>query len=218
MEKRKWPSFNFLSKSSVKYPKVDLAKIEKCSCGKKYVKCSYCKNYVDVTQEGWDQDKLPDYMCNHCKVMQDTSLKVNKESTYKTESFNKIQIRLESISKELSVMQDILVKREKEFESLNEKIHDLEKRISYNNSSLADPLSQQNEREYQNQYIRRNRVVIIGVPKGMSGIEFITDLYKELKLDLDKNKIKKMFRINAKNIPSHKTLPLIIEFRSLVTN
>ena len=104
-------------------------------------------------------------------------------------------------------MQDILVKREKEFESLNEKIHDLEKRISYNNSSLADPLSQQNEREYQNQYIRRNRVVIIGVPKGMSGIEFITDLYKELKLDLDKNKIIKMFRINAKNIPSHKTLP-----------
>ena len=109
-------------------------------------------------------------------------------------------------------MQDILVKREKEFESLNEKIHDLEKRISYNNSSLADPLSQQNEREYQNQYIRRNRVVIIGVPKGMSGIEFITELYKELKLDLDKNKIKKNFRINAKNIPSHKTLPLNVEF------
>ena len=231
MEKRKWLSINFLSKPTVKYPKVDLAKIEKCSCGKKYVKCSYCKNYVDLTQEGWDQDKLPDYSksndhdissttytCNHCKVMQNTLLKANKESTYKTESFSKIQIKLESINKELSVMQDILVKREKEFEhilSLNEKIHDLEKRISCNNSSLADPLSQQNEREYQNQYIRRNRVVIMGVPKGVSDTDFITNLHKELKLDQDNlYNIKKAFRIKAKNIPSHKTLPLNVEFRN----
>ena len=54
--------------------------------------------------------------------------------------------------------------------------------------------------------------MLIGVPKGMSDIEFITELSKDLNLDLDKNKIVKMFRINVKNIPSHKTLPLNVEF------
>ena len=56
--------------------------------------------------------------------------------------------------------------------------------------------------------------MFIGVPKGVSDIEFITELSKELNLDLDKNNIVKVFRINAKNIPSHKTLPLNIEFRN----
>ena len=54
----------------------------------------------------------------------------------------------------------------------------------------------------------------IGVPKGASDMEFVMELAKELNLDLDKSNIVKMFRINAKNIPSHKTLPLNIEFRN----
>ena len=143
-----------------------------------------------------------------------------KESMLKTESFSNIQTKLESLSKELSIMQSVLVKT-KELDQhilgINDKLHDLARRVSCANSFLAeaDPLSQQqNEREHHNQYIRRNRVVIIGVPKGMSDNDFIMDLIKELKLDLDRNIIIKMFRINAKNIPSHKKLPLNVEFRN----
>ena len=238
--------FNDKEKSFIKYPKLDLTKV---------VKCSYCNNYVDLTCEGWDQDKLSDYgklndqqvssikyTCNHCNFMHGKLIelkdhmeadgkkwmcrlkeemdqfRLNKESTNKTESFSKIQMKLESLSKELSVMQGVLVKRkdlDQHILGLNEKLHDLLRRVSCANSFLTEPLShQQDEREYQNQYIRRNRVVIIGVPKGVSDDDFIMDLYKELKLDLDKNKIIKMFRINAKNIPSHKTLPLNVEFRN----
>ena len=154
---------------------------------------------------------------DRAKAEMDKVTQLDKESTLKTEFDSKFQMKLESLSKELSNIQKVLVKREEldqQILGIKEKLHDFAKRVSSANS-LTDPMPhQQNEREYHNQYIRRNRVVCIGVPKRASDIEFITELSKELNLDLDKNKIVKMFRINAKNIPSHKTLPLNIEFRN----
>ena len=41
---------------------------------------------------------------------------------------------------------------------------------------------------------------------------FIQELSEELNLGLDNRKVKKTFRIQAKNIPADKTLPLNIEF------
>ena len=237
-------------KSFIKYPKLDLTKIGKCSD---------CKNYVDLTCEGWDQDRLADYgklngkdassiyyTCNHCtfirkallewkarleanedeidrakaevvraKAEMDKITQLEKESTLKTEFVSKFQVKIESLSKELSNMQNVLVKREEvdqQILGIKEKLHNFVKRVSSANSFLTHP--KPNEREYHNQYIRRNRVVCIGVPKGASDMEFVMELAKELNLDLDKSNIVKMFRINAKNIPSHKTLPLNIEFRN----
>ena len=229
--------FNDKEKSSIKYPKLDLTKVSRCT---------YCKNYVDLTCEGWNQDTLSGYgklneqqasrlkyTCNHCnttngklvaygsditRINEEIARYRNEVDKYKTESYIATKMKLECLSKKLSVMQSVLVKKkdlDQYILELNDKLHDLVKRVSSTNSFLAEPLShQQDEREYQNQYNRKNRVVIIGVPKEVSDDDFIMELNKELKLDLDKNKIIKMFRINAKNIPSHKTPPLNIEFRN----
>ena len=54
-------------------------------------------------------------------------------------------------------------------------------------------------------------MVCIGIPNGMDDKNFIQEVSKELNLGLDENKIKKSFRINARNIPSDKSKPLNIE-------
>ena len=98
------------------------------------------------------------------------------------------------------------------YKSLNQvTLREFENKVSSVNTSQSHKLS---ERELHSQYIRRKRVVFIGVPEGMDDIDFITDLSKELKLDLDRNKIVKTFRINARNIPVGKTHPLNVEFRN----
>ena len=56
------------------------------------------------------------------------------------------------------------------------------------------------------------RLVCIGVPKHMDDRTFVQEISEELNLELDNSKIKKTFRIQAKNIPAGKTLPLNIEF------
>ena len=61
-------------------------------------------------------------------------------------------------------------------------------------------------------HTRRMRLVCIGVPKHMDDRTFIQEISEELNLELDNSKIKKTFRIQAKNIPAGKTLPLNIEF------
>merc|ERR1711942_597682 len=61
-------------------------------------------------------------------------------------------------------------------------------------------------------YIRKKRLVFIGVPKGTDDENFIEELSGELNLGLDRSAIKKTFRIKARNIPANKTPPLNIEF------
>ena len=61
-------------------------------------------------------------------------------------------------------------------------------------------------------YIRRKRLVFIGVPKDIDDETFIKELSEELNLGLEKSAIKKTFRIKARNIPVNKTPPLNIEF------
>ena len=112
-------------------------------------------------------------------------------------------------------IQRVSLKREdmdQHISETNEKLRELENKVLSVNISQSHKLS---ERELQNQYIRRNRVVFIGVPEEMDDIDFITELSRELKLDFDRNKIVKTFRINARNIPVGKTQPLNVEFRNL---
>ena len=61
-------------------------------------------------------------------------------------------------------------------------------------------------------YLRRKRLVFIGVPKDIDDKTFIKELSEELNLGLEKSAIKKTFRIKARNIPVNKTPPLNIEF------
>lgn len=61
-------------------------------------------------------------------------------------------------------------------------------------------------------YIRRKRLVFIGVPKDIDDKTFIKELSEELNLGLEKSAIKKTFRIKARNVPVNKTPPLNIEF------
>ena len=61
-------------------------------------------------------------------------------------------------------------------------------------------------------YIRKKRLVFIGVPKDMDDETFIEELSGELNLGLDRSAIKKTFRIKARNIPANKTPPLNVEF------
>ena len=60
-------------------------------------------------------------------------------------------------------------------------------------------------------YIRRKRLVCIGVPREMDDTTFMQEISQELNLVLDENTIKKTFRINAKNISADKSQPLNIE-------
>ena len=62
-------------------------------------------------------------------------------------------------------------------------------------------------------YIRKKRLVFIGVPKDMDDKTFIKELSEELNLGIDENRVIKTFRIKAKNIPAGKTPPLNVEFR-----
>lgn len=62
-------------------------------------------------------------------------------------------------------------------------------------------------------YLRRKRLVFIGVPKEMDDKTFINELSEELNLGLEESSIKKTFRIKARSVPVGKSPPLNVEFR-----
>ena len=136
------------------------------------------------------------------------SLNVLKENVSNSK---KLSERLTAQSEEL----------EKKISDLNEKLREYEARNSYvasSQSNSAPNTTNRNtnrEREFHNRYKRRNRVVFIGIPKEVDDIDFIIDLAKELKFNINKTDILKSFRINARNIPVGKTQPLNVEFCNL---
>ena len=62
-------------------------------------------------------------------------------------------------------------------------------------------------------YLRRKRLVFIGVPKEMDDKTFINELSEELNLGLEESSIKKTFRIKARSVPAGNSPPLNVEFR-----
>ena len=68
--------------------------------------------------------------------------------------------------------------------------------------------------EFREQNARRKRMVIIGVPKDSDDKQFVIELSAALNLGIDETKIKKTFRINAKNISADKSPPLNVEFHN----
>ena len=78
--------------------------------------------HQDTRMEAWEET------IDKTNTAMDKVTQFHKESTHKTESFSKLQMKLESLSKELSNMQNVLVKREEldqQILSINEKLHDL---------------------------------------------------------------------------------------------
>ena len=161
-------------------------------------------------------EKLSEY---REKTFKEIDQIAHSKSAHKNESFSK---KLENLSEELLGMLNLLINLKKDFDQnnqfLNKKLHYLEKCVSNNKCNLANPWSQQ---KYQNQSIRRNRIVIFGIPKRMSKDNFIPNLYAKLKIDdesiykiMNNKLIKKTFWINTKNTPTHKSKPLNVEFQN----
>ena len=98
----------------------------------------------------------------------------------------------------------------RKLDSLELRVTSQEQQIIPINGESTD-VSSLNSEEYS-QYLRRKRVVFIGVPVGRSDMNFIIELSKLLKLDINESKILKTFRINARSVPPGKTQPLNVEF------
>ena len=141
----------------------------------------------------------------------DETLKEIKHLGHKIECFN------EKLG-EIDASQDLKTKfLEERISDISEKLDVLDLRVSSQEQNLipsdsdstdVSPLDGENHR----QYVRRKRVVFIGVPMGMSDMNFINGLSRLLKLDIDESKILKTFRIKARNVPPGKTRPLNVEF------
>ena len=110
---------------------------------------------------------------------------------------------------------------EQKISDINEKLREYATRNSHVASSQSNSTpnttnrNRNRETEFHNRYKRRNRVVFIGIPNEVDDIDFIIDLAKELKFNINKTDILKTFRINARNIPVSKTQPLNVEFCNL---
>ena len=127
---------------------------------------------------------------------------------------------MEVLNRELSTLKQKTVKKE----VLDQQISDIEDRLSIFEQTIHNSIPETNlahnmfvdnvevERELHRKYARKNRVVCIGVPRGLTDNEFVNELYNVLELSINETKIIKMFRIKAKNITSDKTKPLNIEF------
>ena len=158
----------------------------------------------------------------------DETLEEIKQLGNKIESFNKefddVKIFQDIISTNVRCYSGLFKENctktkvlEKQISDISDKLDVLELKVSSQehktiplNSDLTDASSL--NRENRCQFLRRKRVVFIGVPMGMTDMNFINELSKLLKLDIDGSKILKTFRVNARNIPPGKTQPLNVEF------
>ena len=144
------------------------------------------ENVIGKNLETWEYFK--DRYKDHTKVCVENHNKIDADFQYQKSNIKKLQERLENLNKELENIKSTAVKSEEleqKISDINEKLCNHQKQVtsirtSRPNEEITD------EREYHDQYIRRNRVVFIGIPSGISDIDFITELCKELELELMK--------------------------------
>ena len=139
--------------------------------------------------------RISDYETKLSTIPKDLS--ANKEKIPKQNKRNVIGKQDKSINDIVQAEIPDIPKDPKEAVSLHPKI----------TKDLSCPVNTVREK-----YIRKKRLVFIGVPKGTDDENFIEELSGELNLGLDKSATKKTFRIKARNIPANKTPPLNIEF------
>ena len=184
-------------------------------------------------------DPDPDFICSHCKECKALSIKVDADIDKLSNGAVIINKRLEEYKSIINSLKEQLVAIKKELFSYKAKPSNYEKGSSFELENRINDGAVQNDNPIRPTYLkeagkpmsssefteklparvvlnhtRRMRLVCIGVPKHMDDRTFIQELSEELNLDLDNSKIKKTFRIQAKNIPAGKTLPLNIEFYS----
>ena len=133
-------------------------------------------------------------------------------------------IKLSTIEQDLPAVKDKIFKRNKHNENGNQDKYIKEiaqteifvkpkvpkEVVPLHPEKTKDPLYPVNT--VREKYIRKKRLVFIGVPKDTDDETFIEELSGELNLGLNRSAIKKTFRIKARNIPANKTPPLNIEF------
>ena len=95
---------------------------------------------------------------------------------------------MEVLNRELSTLKQKTVKKE----VLDQQISDIEDRLSIFEQTIHNSIPETNlahnmfvdnvevERELHRKYARRNQVVCIGVPRGLTDNEFVNELYNVL--------------------------------------
>ena len=177
------------------------------SLNKKIInKCSQCKNYVDLSEQGWNKEKLTKYAdqsfvpmlpysCNQCSLVLDTIKDLNVNQNVIISEFNEKIFRIESQIK------DYESKTDSSFHDLNSSFHE----------DIAES-SEVSDFEIQRRHKRRNRLVIFGAPKDLDEKNYVQELSEALQLEIGVQNIKKTFRIKTRNNPVGITLPLNVEF------
>ena len=231
---------NSSANSYVRYKYLDKNNLIKCIECRNYTDIT-CEQYDDDSLSAWlslmsSSDKIG-YVCKYCKSIKEQNKLINERFLYlssQVEQYKKVfaalekkvseyEIKLSITEKDLSA-KGIISTRDRQNDNgtqdkntnviVQAEISDIPKdpkeAVPLHPKITKDSLCPVNA--VREKYIRKKRLVFIGVPKCTDDENFIEELSSELNLGLDKSAIKKTFRIKAKNIPVNKTLPLNIEF------
>ena len=180
-------------------------------------KCSICQNYVDLSTQGWNKEKLTmyaaqsfvpmlPYTCNNCSLIFDTIKDLNHNQKDITQNLNDEISRLNE--KILQIGTQI---KNHEPTVTDSSIYDSNMSFHEDISESSD-IQEIQDIELQRRHLRKKRLVIFGAPNDFDDKKFVQELSNELQLGIDVQNIKKTFRIQTRNNPLGKPLPLNVEF------
>ena len=190
--------------------------------------CIECNHWIYLRDEGcsleflkrYHNNKIGDifpYKCNKCKSITECSIELQQKTQVQIneyeEAITKAQSEIFSLSQRIINLERNLKYFEQtdhsSFHDISTPQNDFETSSSDSNSSET---SENVEAELHRRFIRRKRVVFLGVPKELNDKNFIQEILDELVPNLAHNvKVNKTFRLNATHVKPG-TLPLNVEF------
>ena len=230
------------AKSYVRYEYLDKNNLIKCICCRNYtdITCEqYDQDTLTAWLSLMSSSDEIGYVCKYCESTNEKIKSTNEIISTLSSQVNLIKGINEHNMKVISDYEIKISAIEKDLPALVEKVSKLDgsNRVSKQEKCINDIAQVENSvlptvhkeavdlhpnktkdslpcpaNVIREKYIRRKRLVFIGVPKDIDDKIFIKELSEELNLGLEKSAIKKTFRIKARNIPVDKTPPLNIEF------
>jgi len=187
-------------------------------------KCSICQNYVDLSTQGWNKEKLTmyaaqsfvpmlSYSCNNCSLILDSIKDLNQNQKDKTQN---LKDKTQNLTDEISRLNEKILQIGTQIKNHEPTVTDSS--IYDSNMSFHEDISESSDIqeiqdiELQRRHLRKKRLVIFGAPNDFDDKKFVQELSNELQLGIDVQNIKKTFRIQTRNNPLGKPLPLNVEF------